>query len=78
MACEFKRKRILICGGSSLLTYLWCNSVINDYEIILTQNKRNIDYLKIPSIKVFSVAFPNNSDGAIPLSQSVCIFENAP
>ena len=52
MDSQFQRKKILICGGSSLLTYLWCNSITNDFEILITRNKRKIDYLKIPSIKV--------------------------
>ena len=44
MTRELKRKRVLICGGSSLLSYLWCNSITDDYEILVTQNKRNIDW----------------------------------
>ncbi len=52
MVKELKRKRILFCGGSSLLTYLWCNSIKRDYEVLITKNKKDTDYLKIPTIKV--------------------------
>ena len=54
---SIKRSKILICGGSSLLSFMWCNALSTKYDICLTNNKIKTNYLKLPIVKVnlFSV-----------------------
>ncbi len=46
------KKKILILGGASLLSFLWCNEIHKDYEIYLTQHNRKINYLEFPTFKL--------------------------
>ena len=47
-----RKQRILFLGGSSLLSFLLCNSLLNEYEIFLVNNKKSTKYLNFPVIKV--------------------------
>ena len=47
-----KKSKILICGGSSLLSYMWCNALSGEYEIYLTNNITKTKYLDFPVIRV--------------------------
>ena len=46
------KKRILILGGSSLLSFLLTISLKNEFEIFLVNNKRGTKYMNFPVLKV--------------------------
>ena len=46
------KKKIIILGGASLLSYLWCNEVSDEFEIYLVNNLQTTRYLKFPVLKV--------------------------
>ena len=52
MINAIKKNKVLICGGASLLSFLWCKAVSNEYDIYLTNNKNKTDYLKFPVVQV--------------------------
>ena len=52
-----KKEKVLICGGSSLLSFLWCKAMSEKFEIYLTNNIQNTKYLNLPVVDInfFSV-----------------------
>ena len=47
-----KKKKLLILGGSSLLSYIWCNAVCEEFDIYLSNNIKITSYLKFPVLKI--------------------------
>ena len=47
-----KKKKLLILGGSSLLSYLWLKSVNHIYEIFITKNKSCVNYMGLEAIEI--------------------------
>ena len=52
MINEIKKTKILILGGSSLLSNIWCNALLDEYEIFLTNNITKTNYLDLPVVRV--------------------------
>ena len=50
MNFKTKKPSLLILGGSSLLSYLWCEAVKKDFRIYVSQHIRDVSYLKYPTI----------------------------
>ena len=50
------RKKILMLGGASLLSFLWCKKVNLKYEIFLVNNQKQTNYLNLQvlSVNLFS------------------------
>lgn len=63
MAKRTKKPRLLILGGSSLLAYLLSKEADKKFEILLTKNKREINYMnyKIMDINLYSSDTLSNS-----------------
>ena len=47
-----KKEKVLICGGSSLLSFLWCKAMSEKFEIFLTNNIKKTNYLDFPVVDI--------------------------
>tara|TARA_B100002019_G_C21269321_1_gene601250 strand:- start:2752 stop:3636 length:885 start_codon:yes stop_codon:yes gene_type:complete len=52
MTSKFTKPRLLILGGSSLLSFLWCDAVNEYFSIYLTKHIKDVNYLKYPSLPI--------------------------
>ena len=49
---KIEKLNLLILGGSSLLSFLWCKATYENFNIYLSQHQRDISYLNFPIINV--------------------------
>ena len=49
---KIEKLNLLILGGSSLLSFLWCKATFENFNIYLSQHQRDISYLNFPIINV--------------------------
>ncbi len=49
---EFKKKKLLILGGSSLLAYLWAKKVNHLFKTYITQHKSSTNYMNLEVIEI--------------------------
>ncbi len=52
MNFKTKKPRLLILGGSSLLSFLWCEAVKKDFKIYISQHIKDVSYLKYPTLSL--------------------------
>ena len=49
---KIKKSNLLILGGSSLLSFLWCKAIYKKFNIFLSQHQKDVSYLKFPILNL--------------------------
>lgn len=62
-----EKLNLLILGGSSLLSFLWCKAIYKKFNIYLSQHQKDISYLNFP---VLNVNFDNFKTLASEISKN--------
>ena len=52
MNAKIQKLNLLILGGSSLLSFLWCKATYKNFNIYLSQHQKDISYLNFPILNL--------------------------
>ena len=58
---KIEKLNLLILGGSSLLSFLWCKATYKNFNIYLSQHQKDISYLGFQILNILPTS-PNSKD----------------